>query len=306
MTAVNRSRRGHNFVRAAAVAIVVAAGAAVVARAQQLTYTSDQTVAPAFEGWEKNPDGSFNMVFGYFNRNLDEHVYVPIGGDNRIEPGGPDLGQPTYFYPRRNRFHFKVRVPADFGKRELVWTLTTKGHTEKAYATLIPEYIIDGQLAMLDVGNFGRDPEGKDLLNKPPTVQVEGVAARRIAVGQSLNLVAMASDDGVPKMRPAPTGRAGGPRGRSDALGLRVVWFVYRGDGANATFNPTQFKIYPDYRIDSNSPWSPRWTPPPVPANGTFPVAVTFRAPGTYVVRVMAHDGGLSSTQDVTVTVTPS
>src|SRR5262245_57487877 len=101
MTAANRSRRGHKFVRAAAIAIVVATGAAVVARAQQLTYTSDQTVAPAFEGWEKNPDGSFNMVFGYFNRNLDEHVYVPIGGDNRIEPGGPDLGQPTYFYPRR-------------------------------------------------------------------------------------------------------------------------------------------------------------------------------------------------------------
>ena len=98
-------------------------------------------------------------------------------------PGGPDRGQPTYFYPRRNRFHFKVRVPADFGKKELVWTLTTQGQTEKAYATLIPEYIIDTQLAMLDVGNFGRDPEGRDLLNKAPTVQLEGPAERRVAVG---------------------------------------------------------------------------------------------------------------------------
>jgi hypothetical protein len=272
--------------------------------AQQMAYLTGQTVAPAFEGWEKNPDGSYNMVFGYFNRNWDEHVHVPVGPNNSIEPGGPDRGQPTYFYPRRNRFHFKVRVPADFGKKELVWTLTTKGQTEKAYATLIPEYIIDNQLAMLDVGNFGRDPEGKDLLNKAPTIQVEGPAERKTAVGTALNLSATASDDGVPKPRPAPRGGPGSPRGRSNALGLRVVWFVYRGDGAAASFNPAQFKTYPDYRLNSNSPWTPLWAPPPLPADGKFPVAVTFNAPGTYVIRALAHDGGLSNFQDVTVTVT--
>ena len=62
------------------------------ARGQQIVYLSGQTTAPAFEGWEPNPDGSFNMVFGYFNRNLEEHLHVPIGPDNRIEPGGPDQG----------------------------------------------------------------------------------------------------------------------------------------------------------------------------------------------------------------------
>lgn len=269
-----------------------------------MALSSGQTVAPAFEGWEKNPDGSYNMVFGYFNRNLDEHLHVPIGPNNNFEPGGPDQGQPTYFYPRRNRFHFKVRVPADFGKKELVWTLTTQGQTEKAYATLIPEYVIDTQLPMLDVGNFGRDPEGRDMLNKTPTVQLEGPAERRVAVGKPLSLSASASDDGMPKPKSAPRGGPGSPRGRSDALGLRVAWFVYRGVGANVTFDPAQFKIYPDYRLDSNSPWSPLWTPPALPSNGRFPVAVTFNAPGTYVIRVMAHDGGLSSAQDVTVIVT--
>ena len=171
--------------RCAAVALILTLAGLTPASGQQLVYSGGQTVAPAFEGWEQNPDGSYNMVFGYFNRNLDEHLHVPIGPDNNLEPGGPDRGQPTYFFPRRNRFHFKVRVPADFGDKELVWTLTTHGHTEKAYATLIPEYIIDKQLPMLDVGNFGRDPEGHDLLNEPPTVTLEGAAEHMVVVGDA-------------------------------------------------------------------------------------------------------------------------
>lgn len=291
------------FLRLAALGVALALCTLAVGAGQQLAFSSGQTVTPAFEGWEKNPDGSFNMVFGYFNRNLDEHLHVPVGPNNNIEPGGPDRGQPTYFFPRRNRFHFKVRVPSDFGKNELVWTLTTQGTTEKAYATLIPEYIIDSQLAMLDVGNFGRDPEGRDLLNKPPTVRLEGPSEQRVTVGMPLSLAASANDDGMPKPRPAPRGAPGSPRGRSNALGLRVAWFVYRGDGANVTFDPPQFKIYPDYRVGSDSPWSPLWAPPPLPSDGRFPVTATFKAPGTYVIRVLAHDGGLSNTQEVTVTV---
>ena len=283
--------------------VTMLAMTAQTAGGQQLVYSSGQTVAPAFEGWEQNSDGSFNMVFGYFNRNLDEHLHVPVGPDNNIEPGGPDRGQPAYFFPRRNRFHFKVRVPPDFGDRELVWTLTTHGHTEKAYATLIPEYIIDKQLPMLDVGNFGRDPEGRDLLNEPPTVELEGSSERTVAAGAPLSLTASARDDGMPEPRPAPRGRLGTPRTRSNALGLRVVWFVYRGDGATVTFDPPQFKIYPDYRDNSNSPWSPGWKAPELPADATFPVTVTFSEPGAYVVRVMATDGGLTDHQDVTVTV---
>ena len=270
---------------------------------QQLVYLSGQTVAPAFEGWEQNSDGSYNMVFGYFNRNLDEHVHVPIGPNNNIEPAGPDHGQPTYFFPRRNRFFFKVRVPADFGDKELVWTLTTQGETEKAYATLIPEYIIDKQLPMLDVGNFGRDPEGRELLNEAPTVELEGSLERHIRVGESLNLAASAADDDMPEVKPAPQGRPGSPRSRSNALGLRVAWHVYRGDGSKVNFDPPQFKIYPDYRLNSNSPWSPGWEPPVLPEHRRFPVTVKFTEPGNYVVRVLAHDGGLTDHRDVSVTV---
>ena len=73
-----------------------------------------QNIAPVYEGWEQNPDGSFNLVFGYFNRNWDEEIDVPIGPDNSIEPGGPDQGQPTHFFPRRNRFLFRDPRPEGF------------------------------------------------------------------------------------------------------------------------------------------------------------------------------------------------
>src|ERR1043165_1350930 len=98
-----------------------------------------QNIAPVFEGWEQNPDGTFNMVFGYFNRNWEEQPDIPIGPDNSISPGPADQGHPTHFYPRRNKFWFRVLVPKDFGRKELVWTLTVHGKTEKAYATLKPD-----------------------------------------------------------------------------------------------------------------------------------------------------------------------
>jgi len=90
--------------------------------------------------------------------------------------------------------------------------------------------------------------------------------------------------------------------GRHGAWGLRVAWFVYRGPADQVTFDPYQFKTYPDYR--SNSPWTPGWEPPALPPDGRFPVSATFAEPGLFVVRVMAHDGGLKDTEDVTVTVT--
>ena len=263
-----------------------------------IVYSSGQNVVPAYEGWEQNPDGTFNMVFGYFNRNLDERLDIPVGPNNSLERGGPDRGQPTHFLPRRNRFLFRVQVPRDFGQKELVWTLTAYGQTEKAFGTLRPEYVLDDIIVMRDTGFFGQ--HGKERENKPPVVKIEGDARRTVFLGQPLTLTALATDDGIPRPRPTPLQLPA----RYTAIGLRVAWFVYRGPGKAVTFAPEQFKVYPDYR--SNSPWTPGWSPPPLPADGKFPVTVTFSAPGTFVLRVMAHDGGLLSSQDVTVDVVSS
>ncbi|MCY3846600.1 MAG: hypothetical protein OXH69_24015, partial [Acidobacteria bacterium] len=121
----------------AALVLAVVAGLASAAGAQtRFTYSRGQSVSPAYEGWWQNEDGTYTMFFGYMNSNWVQELDVPIGPDNSIEPGGPDRGQPTHFYPRRNMFLFTVDVPADFGDRELVWTLTTNGVTERAYGSL--------------------------------------------------------------------------------------------------------------------------------------------------------------------------
>ena len=57
--------------------------------AQNLTYTKGQNIAPAFEGWEQDADGSKYFVFGYMNRNWAEEIDIPPGPENGFTPGGP-------------------------------------------------------------------------------------------------------------------------------------------------------------------------------------------------------------------------
>jgi hypothetical protein len=92
----------------------------VVGAQTRFTYSSGQILSPAYEGWRAADDGSLTMVFGYMNANWLEEFDIPIGPDNNIEPGGPDQGQPTHFYPRRNPFLFTVKVPKDLGDKEIV------------------------------------------------------------------------------------------------------------------------------------------------------------------------------------------
>ena len=266
--------------------------------AQPVRHARGQEVVPAYEGWERNPDGSFNLVFGTMNRNWEEELDIPIGPANHIEPGGPDQGQPTHFLPRRTRFLFRILVPADFGDQEVVWTLTSpSGQTKTAYATLHPDYFIDDLVIQRNNGV----PAADELLtNKFPVLEVEGNTTRTVNVGQPVTLTAVVTDDGVPKLYALP------PRPTLvttvAARGLRVAWFVYRGAGA-VTFEPEQFKVWEDRRVGANSPWGPGWEPPPLPPDGKWVTKVTFDEPGTYVVRCLAHDGGLMVGEDVTFVV---
>ncbi len=133
-------------------AALVALACFEVAGAQtRFTYSSGQIVSPAYEGWRAADDGSLTMVFGYMNANWLEEFDIPIGPDNNIEPGGPDQGQPTHFYPRRNPFLFTVKVPKDLGDKEIVWTLKANGKTEHAYASLKNDYMIDNQVISTEV-----------------------------------------------------------------------------------------------------------------------------------------------------------
>ena len=252
------------------------------------TYHSGQNVQPVFEGWEQNPDGSFNMVFGYLNRNYEEQLNIPVGPNNFFEPGDPDRGQPAYFYPRRHRFVWRVRVPADWGDKELVWTVTANGRTDRAVGWLVPEQIIDKQVISMNRSGGGT----QEVVNQAPAITLSEGLKRSVVVGEALMLTAVIEDDGVPEMRPARNSR---PPGRRNALGLRLAWIQFRGPGT-VTFDPFTMPM---------ADHTPGWTPPELPGDGTIVTTARFSEPGTYVLRGMADDGYLFTPADVTVTVTP-
>ena len=295
--------------------------------AQSLTYSKGQNVAPAYEGWEQGADGAKYFLFGYMNRNWEEELDVPIGPENSFNVGGADQGQPTHFLPRRNRFVFRVRVPNGFSEKdELIWTLTTHGKTEKAYATLRPDYIVDDVVKASETGALGAGTSSPEVRsNKPPSVHVEEFKARTVKVGEWVTLTAEVKDDGIPKPRDpalvaAARARAAAlsallgapPRNPSmvpptritvgKSLGLHLSWYLYRGPGT-ASFDPPQVKAWEDTRAGANSPWAPLWSAPKLPEDGKVPVMVSFDTPGTYVLRCLADDGALTSGDDVTIVV---
>jgi len=250
----------------------------------QVRFNSGQNIVPYFEGWIRNPDSTFDLVFGYFNRNWKEELTIPAGPDNKVEPAGPDAGQPTYFLPRRQRWIYRLRVPADFGTKEVSWTITAHGRTEIAFGNLMATQEINERVVS---SNGNLDP-GQDDPNEPPSINV--ARTQTATVSAPLKLSANVRDDGLPKPRPprAPRAPAAGGFGaqvdRADAApprGLTLTWIQYAGPG-KATFEQ-------EGAISV--------------ANGQTSTTVRFSAPGTYRLRALANDGALSTTADVIVTV---
>ena len=264
-----------------------------------------QSVVPVYEGFWRNADGTFDLLFGYYNRNWDEEINVPVGAANTLDPGGPDQGQPTHFFPRRNQFVFRVHVPANFGSKEIVWTLTSNGTTEKAYGSLRAPYAVDETVMMANFGAGGQTGFSPDMMgNKPPQLKLDGEKKRTAKVGEAVALSAVVSDDGKPRARPMAAFLVGQSHFvPNSATGLRLSFFVYRGAG-NVAFDPPQTKVWEDRRDGGNSPWSAGWSTPPPPPGNKWIATAKFSEPGVYVIRALAHDGGLIDYDDITVTVT--
>ena len=300
---------------------------AIALAAQSLSYSSGQNVSLAYEGWEVDADGKKYFVFGYMNRNWVEEIDVPVGPENGFNIGGVDQGQPTHFLPRRNRFIFRVPVPAGFSDQdELIWTLTTQGKTEKAFASLRLDYQIDDVVRASETGALGAGSSSPEIrANKPPQIEVQGRKSLEAKVGEAVQLTAVVTDDGIPKRRGSgqsgsavnnagsrnvttttTINRAMQPPARVTVgknVGLHVSWYVYRGTGA-VRFSPEQIMSWEDTRAGANSPWAPVWVPPSWPADGKITVWATFSEPGIYVLRSRADDGALTADGQVTITVT--
>ena len=217
-----------------------------------------QGISPAYEGWYQNPDGSYTLLVGYFNRNLKETLDIPVGPNNRIEPGGPDQGQPTHFTTRRAWGVFTIKVPKDFGKNKLVWTLVANGQKASVPFHLDPLWVVnpfDEPAVKNTPPSYTFEENGKKS-SGPPRGIAKSYEAR---VTEPLTLTLWASDEahaeeGPAAFRPPP---------------LQLSWSKFRGPGTVAFANARPDVAKPD---------------------GKATTTATFSAPGEYVLRVQLND----------------
>ena len=222
------------------------------------TKDSGQSVTGAFEGWYANPDDSFTLLVGYFNRNQAEIVDIPTGPNNRIDPGGPDQGQPTHFLPRRQWGVFTIAVPKDFGDKKLIWTLVANGQTTSIPMSLNPLWVVEPFKA----AGIGNTPPivafapGGPAFQGPP----RGIGASlSTSIAAPLTLTLWVTDDG----RQAPEAR---PRAGPSAT---ISWSLFRGPGVVRFGDVTP-------RVDQRS--------------GQATTTATFSTPGEYILRAQAND----------------
>jgi hypothetical protein len=252
--------RSRGIARAVLCVGLLAMGALVAAQGQlpgvEPLRDFGQDVTPSFEGWYPNADGTYSLSFGYMNRNVKEEVDIPIGPDNKLEPGPIDQGQPTHFLPRRQMGLFTVVVPKDFAKRRITWTLTRNGRANTVTGHLDDRWLIDAL-------------EDPTIHNKPPVLRWTQSAPEHLGprplvttltgtANTPVQLEAWVSDDKVSL------------RGdQKQAEILTVVWQKYRAPG-EVTF----VKDRPE--VDKTT--------------GHVATTATFSQPGEYWLRLMVND----------------
>ena len=229
-------------------------------------HTSGQSITGAFEGWFPNKDGSFTLLLGYYNRNVTQELEIPVGPDNRIDPGGPDQGQPTHFLAGRQWGVFTIRVPKDFGEKKLTWTLNANGKTTTIPLNLNPLWEVEPFREA-----SGNAPPFIGFSENGPWFQGPAGESKQVSItlpGQ-LELSVWTADDATPPL-------AGG-RPRTPAV--TVSWSKFRGPG-KVTFNNSRPTVE---EVEFKAPSSTRF-------QGKARTSATFSEPGEYVLRMVAND----------------
>jgi hypothetical protein len=248
------------------------------------------SVTPAFEGWYYSKDGSQNLLVGYFNRNTKQELDIPVGPNNRIEPGGPDMGQPTHFATGRQWGVFSLKLPKDFGTKKLTWTIVANGLTNAITLHTQADYVVE---PFEDAANKNTPPklkfrDGGPLFTGAPA----GIAEKYTAtVGEPLTLTVWATDEGAKINVPEGRGRGRGAAARGATPGagdaaagrgatpesaftppppIALTWTMFRGPGA-VKFENQKPKIAVD-------------------EGGKATTTATFSAPGEYILRVQGND----------------
>jgi hypothetical protein len=229
-------------------------------------HDSGQGVTAAFEGWFPNADGTFSLLFGYYNRNNKEEPDIAVGPENKIEPGPVDQGQPTHFLARRQWGVFTVSVPKDFGSKKVTWTITANGESVAIPASLDPLWEVNPFkdatnntppfIGFSEKGPFVQGPRGQSV-------------ALTAAVQQPLELRVWVADDA----NVAP----GAPRPRTPPVVL--TWSQLRGPGKVIFSSERPMIEEAEFAA-----------PPNTVFHGKSATTATFSAAGEYVLRVAAND----------------
>jgi hypothetical protein len=262
---------------------------------------SGLNVYPAFEGWYQNADGSYTLLIGYYNRNKKQILDVPIGPQNRIEPGGPDQGQPTHFLVGRGWGTTAIRVPKDFGDKKLTWTLTTNGKTVSIPFGITKGYQIEPFLDAA-MGNkpptLAFEPNAKGIQGPPPPLaQAHAVSG---VVGQPVALTVFYTDDGHEEPTgggsAAPTG--GGAASAAGAAAPRTGAAAAPAPGTPTTGGaaagggfqrpPRQSVTLSKFRGPGDVTFDD--ATPAIGKDGKATANATFSAPGEYLIRVEGND----------------
>jgi hypothetical protein len=232
------------------------------------------SVTGAFEGWFTNADGSRGFLVGYYNRNSRQELDVPVGPDNRIEPGGPDMGQPTHFLAGRQYGMFVVPVPKAFDSQDrFTWTIVANGQSTSIPLRLHPDYLIEpfSEIAVNNTPPAVRFEE-KEPAIQGPIARIAGAPARTASLASPLGLTLWATDD----MK--YTSGTGAPL-RVQRPPVTVTWSKYRGPGA-VTFDKAKPAVE---RLPASESGG-------APFSGKATTSVRFSEPGEYVLHVVAND----------------
>jgi len=228
-------------------------------------HDSGQGITPAYEGYFENSDGSLSLLFGYFNRNLKQTLDIPVGLDNRIEPGGPDRGQPTYFLTGRQWGVFTVTVPKAFSER-LTWTLTANGKTSIIPANLNPLYLL---APFKDAA--GNTPPFIGFAEAGPFVQGPR--------GQTISLTTSWPNAAALALWVADDASVAPGQKRPISTPVNVTLTKYRGPGS--------VSFTPDHPQVEKAAFQ---APPIATFTGKVAASAMFSEPGEYILRVVAND----------------
>jgi hypothetical protein len=255
------------------------------------------SVTGAFEGWftSESDKTARTFLIGYYNRNTQQELDIPIGPNNRIEPGGPDMGQPTHFLPGRHWGMFAIPVPQDFTPQDkYTWTIFANGRYTTIPLRLNADYVIS-PFSEIAVGNtppvIRFEPDGPPI--QGPIATLPHAAARTTSVAKPLVLTLWITDD----MK--YTNGTSAPR-TGNRPPVTLLWSKYRGAGA--------------VKFDKDRPQADGTASESQGFNGKATTSATFSEPGDYVLHVTVNDysgdggGGFQccwTTGLVKVSVTP-